>query len=115
MVREFYANLSQEMWSQSVIIRGLEVNFSPLTINQVLDTLEEIQAGAFNELCLHPPYQAIRYIISGCNSMAKWVRHTERGYHLSFPFAYMSKEARVMVKIVTLFLSRAVLHKYNKR
>lgn len=54
LVRKFYANMTKEPRTQSVIVRGIKVNISLFAINRVLDTPKEILVGVFNELCLRP-------------------------------------------------------------
>ncbi|KAH0712429.1 hypothetical protein KY289_008388 [Solanum tuberosum] len=38
--------------------------------------------------------------VQGVESTAKWIRHGHRGYHQSYPYAHMNREARVWLKMV---------------
>lgn len=62
--------MSKELRS-SVVMRGVEVSISPLSVNRDLGTFDVILAGVFQKLYLHPPYQAIRHILAGPNSTSK--------------------------------------------
>lgn len=54
-----------------VIVQGMEVNITLITINRVLGTLDGTPEGSFQELQLCPPYKAIRHTLIGVNSIAK--------------------------------------------
>lgn len=71
LVWEFYANLSKEQQTQLVVIQGMEINISPLVINKVQGTPEEVLVGVFNKLYFHLPYQAIKHTLAGPNSTTK--------------------------------------------
>lgn len=50
IVRGFYANMSKDPWTKVVIVQGMEVNITLITINRVLGTLDGTPAGSFQEL-----------------------------------------------------------------
>ncbi|MCD9641464.1 hypothetical protein HAX54_027659 [Datura stramonium] len=41
-----------------------------------------------------PPYRNIRHTLCGSNSVARWTRHQQLGYHVSLPYAHLSREGR---------------------
>lgn len=49
LVREFYANIKIEVRSQVVMVWGIEVNITPVTINRILGTLD-VPSFPFTEL-----------------------------------------------------------------
>lgn len=100
IVREFYANLSKEARTRQVMVRGMTIDFSPLTINKIIRTPSEI-TDTFDALVQQPPYQAIRHTLSGPQSTTRWDRYAYRGFHQTFPFGQLNKQAGVWLKIVT--------------
>uniref|UniRef100_M1D8X4 Putative plant transposon protein domain-containing protein n=1 Tax=Solanum tuberosum TaxID=4113 RepID=M1D8X4_SOLTU len=99
VVREFYANWKPDARSHFVTVRGVEVQLTPSTINQLLGTADS-PADVLTAINISPPYQQIRHALSGAQSTAKWIRHGHRGYHQSYPYAHMNREARVWLKMV---------------
>jgi hypothetical protein len=99
MVREFYANYQTDKRTHYITVRGVEVPLSPMAINEILGTPEG-DSTELTELNIQPPYQDIRHTLCGVHSTAKWVRHGMRGYHSTFPYAHLNKEARIWTKIV---------------
>jgi len=99
VVREFYANWKPDARSHFVTVRGVEVQLTPSVINQLLGTADS-PSDVLTAINISPPYQQIRHALSGAQSTAKWIRHGHRGYHQSYPYAHMNREARVWLKMV---------------
>jgi len=99
VVREFYANWKPDARSHFVTVRGVEVQLTPSAINQLLGTADS-PSDVLTAINISPPNQQIRHALSGAQSTAKWIRHGHRGYHQSYPYAHMNREARVWLKMV---------------
>ncbi|KAG5609519.1 hypothetical protein H5410_020800 [Solanum commersonii] len=80
-------------------MRGVEVPLTPTALNQLLGTTDA-PSNVLIGIDVSPPYQQIRHALCGAQSIAKWIRHGHRGYHQSYPYAHMNREARVWLKIV---------------
>ncbi|KAG5620145.1 hypothetical protein H5410_005363 [Solanum commersonii] len=98
VVREFYANWKPDARYHFVIVRGVEVPLKPSAINQILGTADA-PSDVLMGINISPLYQQIRHALCGAQSTAKWIRHGHRGYHQSYPYAHMNREARVWLKI----------------
>lgn len=61
----------------------------------------KVESEALTELQKWTPYRDIRHVLAGPQSSARWTRHAYRGFHQSFPFTYLNREARVWVKLMT--------------
>lgn len=77
------------------------VDFTPLAINDIIDTRSDMLPNAFDELLQHPPYQSIHHTLARQQSTARWTLHAYRGFHQPLLFGHLNKDARVWVKIVT--------------
>ncbi|KAG5611121.1 hypothetical protein H5410_022402 [Solanum commersonii] len=99
MVQEFYVNWKPDARSHFVTVHGVEVLLIPSTINQILGTANA-PSDVLTGLNINPPYQQIRHTLCGAQSTTKFIRHGHRGYHQSYPYAHMNREARVWLKIV---------------
>lgn len=99
IVREFYANYPSGTQPQFVTVCDVQVPVTPLAINQVLGT-EDNDSTILTTLHIQPPYRDIKHTLSRPHSTARWTRHRNRGYHQSFPYAHMTREARIWLKIV---------------
>uniref|UniRef100_M1DIP7 Putative plant transposon protein domain-containing protein n=1 Tax=Solanum tuberosum TaxID=4113 RepID=M1DIP7_SOLTU len=99
VVREFYSNWKPDARSHFVTVRGVEVSLTPSAINQILGTADA-PSDVLTGININPPYQQIRHALCGEQSTAKWIRHGHRGYHQSYPYAHINREARVWLKIV---------------
>lgn len=86
MVREFYANMKVEAHSQVVILWGILVNITLVTINAILGT-RNVSIASFTELQICLLDRAIHHTLAGVTSTAKWIHHGYKRYHHSFPFA----------------------------
>ncbi|MCD7462704.1 hypothetical protein HAX54_049138 [Datura stramonium] len=91
MAREFLAN-----WDPKE--RSNQVKVLPAVLNRLLGS-PTINPYLFKNLILRSPYREIRHTLSGPNSIAQWA-HNQKGYHVSFPYAYMTREARIWLRIV---------------
>ncbi|MCE0482220.1 hypothetical protein HAX54_040735, partial [Datura stramonium] len=54
-----------------------------------------IDPQSMKQLLLWPPYREIRHTLSGPRSVACWTRHQQFEYHMTFPYAHMSRESLV--------------------
>ncbi|KAH0710902.1 hypothetical protein KY284_012329 [Solanum tuberosum] len=99
VVWEFYANWKPDARSHIVIVRGMEVPLTPSSINQILGTADA-PSDVLTGINISPPYQKILHALCGAHSTTKWIRHGHRGYHQSYPYAHMNREARIWLKIV---------------
>uniref|UniRef100_M1DFU7 Putative plant transposon protein domain-containing protein n=1 Tax=Solanum tuberosum TaxID=4113 RepID=M1DFU7_SOLTU len=100
MVREFYANWAPEARSHYVTVRGRNVPITPTCINDILGTPEDTDPLVLIGLNICPPYQAIRHILCGPQSIAQWTKHSVKRYHQSLPYAHMLWETHVWMKVV---------------
>ncbi|MCD7462603.1 hypothetical protein HAX54_048890 [Datura stramonium] len=85
--------------SNQVKIRGQIIEFAPKALNRLLGT-PNVDPQPFVDLVKKPPYRNIRHNLYGPNSVAWWTCHQQLGYHVSLPYAHLSREARVWLKIV---------------
>lgn len=75
------------------------MKISPVAINAILGTLD-VPSSLFTEHHIRLPYQPIRHTLVGPTSIAKWIRHSYRGYYHAFLFSHMNRETRVWTKII---------------
>ncbi|MCD9559669.1 hypothetical protein HAX54_017808 [Datura stramonium] len=63
------------------------------------------------------PYRDIRHTLFVSNSVARWTLHKQFGYHVPFPYAHLSREARVWLKIICACLvpEKHVTHVIRER
>ncbi|MCE3215100.1 hypothetical protein HAX54_000810 [Datura stramonium] len=99
MVREFLANWMPKERSNQVKIRGKIIEFSPMDLNRLLGT-PHVNPQPFVNMVKKTLYRDIRHTLCGPNSVAQWTLHQQFGYHVSLPYAHLSREARVWLKIV---------------
>ncbi|KAH0669439.1 hypothetical protein KY285_025463 [Solanum tuberosum] len=104
MVREFYANWAPEARSHYVTVRGRNVPITPTGITDILCTPQDTDPLVLTGLIIRPPYQAIRHILCGPQSMAQWTKHNGKKYHQSLPYAHIFRETRVWLKVVMNYL-----------
>ncbi|MCD9638893.1 hypothetical protein HAX54_023065 [Datura stramonium] len=116
MVRKLLANLIPKERSNKVKIRGQIILFAPKALNRVLGT-PNVDPQPFVYMVKKPLYRNIRHILCGPNSVARWARHQQLGYHVSLPYAHLSREARVWLKIVCACLvpEKYVTHVIRER
>ncbi|MCD9639224.1 hypothetical protein HAX54_023606 [Datura stramonium] len=116
MVMAFLANLEPKERTNQVKIRGQIINFSPISLNRLLGT-PNVDPQPFVNIVKEPPYKYIRHTLCGPNSVARWSRHQQFEYHVSFSYAHMSREARVWLKIVCacLVFAKHVNHMTRER
>ncbi|KAH0685764.1 hypothetical protein KY284_016317 [Solanum tuberosum] len=81
----------------------MEVPLTPAALNQILRTTNA-PYDMLTGINISPPYQQIRHVLCGVQSTAKWIWHGNHGYHQSYPYAHMNREARVWLKIVMNYL-----------
>ncbi|MCD7458389.1 hypothetical protein HAX54_038077 [Datura stramonium] len=89
--------------SNQVKIRGQIINFAPTILNKILDT-PNVDPQPLVDIVKKPPYRDIIHTLCGPNSVARWIRHQQYGYHVSFPYAHLSREACVWLKIICAYL-----------
>ncbi|MCD7468186.1 hypothetical protein HAX54_006148 [Datura stramonium] len=99
MVREFLADCIPKERSNQVKIRGEIIEFAPKALNRV-HGIPNVHPQPFVDMVKKPLYRNTRQILCGRNSVAPWARYQQLGYHVSLPYAHLSREARVWLKIV---------------
>ncbi|MCE3051124.1 hypothetical protein HAX54_048948 [Datura stramonium] len=99
MVREFLAKWMPKERSNQVKIRGQIIEFAPISLNRLLGT-PHVNPQPFVNIVKKPPYRDFRHMLCGPNSVARWTHHQQFGYHVSLPYAHLSREARVWLKIL---------------
>ncbi|KAH0686462.1 hypothetical protein KY284_017015 [Solanum tuberosum] len=104
MVRKFYSNWTPEAQSHYVTVHGKNVPITPTYINDILGTPEDTDLVVLTRLNIYPPYQAVRHMLCGPQSIAQWTKHSEKRYHKSLPYARMLWETRVWLKVVMNYL-----------
>ncbi|MCD7455738.1 hypothetical protein HAX54_029382 [Datura stramonium] len=70
-----------------------------MALNRLLGT-PHADPKLFVDMVKKPPYRNIRHTLCGPNSIAWWTRHQQFGYHVFLPYAHLSREARVWLKIL---------------
>ncbi|MCE0481704.1 hypothetical protein HAX54_039644 [Datura stramonium] len=103
MLREFLSNWDPKERSNQVKIRGQIVNFSLVVLNRIHGS-PRIDPQLFKNFILRPPYREIQHTLGVSNTIARWAHHQQDGYHVSFPYAHMPREARVWLKIISACL-----------
>ncbi|MCD9638895.1 hypothetical protein HAX54_023067, partial [Datura stramonium] len=98
MVRELFANWMPKERSNQVKIRGQIIEFLPKALNRLLGT-PNVEPQTFVDMVKKPTYRNIRHTLCGPSSIARWTRHQQLGYHVLLPYAHLSREARVWLKI----------------
>ncbi|MCD9641697.1 hypothetical protein HAX54_028085 [Datura stramonium] len=101
MVREFLANWMPKERSNQVKIRGQIIEFAPMALNRLLGT-PNVDPQPFVDMVKKPPYRNNRHTLCCPNSVAQWTHHQQFGYHVLLPYAHLSREERVWLKIVLL-------------
>ncbi|KAG5614783.1 hypothetical protein H5410_014607 [Solanum commersonii] len=69
-------------------------------INDILGTPQDTDPLVLTGLNIRPPYQAIRHMLCGPQSMAQWTKHNGKRYHKSLPYAHILRETHVWLKVV---------------
>uniref|UniRef100_M1D9F4 Putative plant transposon protein domain-containing protein n=1 Tax=Solanum tuberosum TaxID=4113 RepID=M1D9F4_SOLTU len=88
LVRKFYANWLTQTMYKIVPIRGKDVKFNAMILND------------FNALKDKLPYRDIRHTLCGVESTARWERSKDTGRHNTLHFANFNQVARVWLKIM---------------
>ncbi|MCE3051835.1 hypothetical protein HAX54_050936 [Datura stramonium] len=71
-----------------------------MSLNRLLGT-PHLDPQPFVDMVKKPPYRDIRHTLCGPNSIIWWrTLHQQFGYHVSLPYAHLSKEEQVWLKIV---------------
>ncbi|KAG5627799.1 hypothetical protein H5410_013017 [Solanum commersonii] len=96
---EFYANWAPEVRSHFVTVHGKNVPITPTCINDILGTPQDTDPLVLTGLNIRPPYQSIRHMLYGPQSMAQWTKHSGKRYHKSLPYAHMLRETHVWLKL----------------
>ncbi|MCD7459727.1 hypothetical protein HAX54_041782 [Datura stramonium] len=99
MVREFFAYWMPKESSNQVKIRGQIIEFAPIALNRLLGT-PHVDPQNFIDMVKKPPYRDIRHTLCDPNSLSRWTCHQQCGYHIYLPYAHLSREAQVWLKIV---------------
>ncbi|MCD9646597.1 hypothetical protein HAX54_036578 [Datura stramonium] len=87
MVKEFLASWMPKERSNQVKIRGQIIEFASMALNRLLGT-PNVNPQPFFVMVKKPPYRNIRHTLCGPNSVARWTRHQQFGYHVLLPYAH---------------------------
>ncbi|MCD7468997.1 hypothetical protein HAX54_007571 [Datura stramonium] len=93
MVREFPPNWMPKERSNQIKIRGQIIDL-PVALNILLRT-PHVDPQPFVNIVKKPSYKDIRHFLCVPNSVSRWTRHQQFGYHVSLPHAHLSRGARV--------------------
>ncbi|MCE3049472.1 hypothetical protein HAX54_044935 [Datura stramonium] len=98
MVRELLASWEPKERTNQVKIRGKIINFSPIALNRLLGT-PKVDPQPFVNIVKKLTSRDTRQTLCDPNSVAGSTDHQQFGFHVSFPYAHMSMQTRVWLKI----------------
>ncbi|KAG5605703.1 hypothetical protein H5410_027195 [Solanum commersonii] len=84
--------------------KGVNVTLTQALLNDILGNVAHIDPLVLIGLNIRPPCQAIQHTLCGPQSMVRWTKHSSKRFHQSLPYAHMTREAQVWLKIAMNFL-----------
>lgn len=94
LVCEFFANWELDKRSHVGTVRCTIISLDPMLITNLLGT-EEASPHVLARLNIPPPYLDIHHTLSGMQSTAKWTHNSHKGFHQTFPYSLINREAGV--------------------